>query len=327
MSKRAILISIIVLLVIRAAPASSQQPQPEVWVTTQDFSSLRAGPGVYWERLAVVPPASTLRAVGRTVQAHWLQVEYGEQRGWIAARLLIWTGDWMELPVDGVDARPFVRRQEVIAGMQDGVFSRPSSRAADRVTLPAGCQMEITGRLGSVTPLWVQFRCLNRPENVYYWSIAYNPPSQGVWESLPNLASTYAYGRLLEQLRTEFERSGDTYSTIRQIWRSLDAGQSASCNNLPMSARPLVYEVSDLEKSLVMLPAVRATETWIAETNQALELFRQACARQGADRALPPEYVQQAMAHVTAAERAAFFLGTLFNPLSTNDPSFGGGQD
>jgi hypothetical protein len=304
-------------------PVVAQELPDEVWVTTQDFSSLRTGPGIYWERLAVVPPATTLRATGRTVQANWLQVEYGDQRGWIAAKLLIWTGDWMALPVDGVDPLPFVRRQEVIAGWQDAVYSRPSNRVEDQVTLPAGCEPEITGRLGMVLPMWVQFRCMG-DSSTYYWSIAFNPPSQGRWSDLPNLANAYAYGRILEQIGRELTFSGEKYFTIRSLWRSLDQGNSVSCNSLPEPARAFVYDITDVDVSPTLLAAVRATETWISETNQAIALFTEVCS--GANRTLSAEVVQQGIAHITAAERAAFFLGTLLEPLAANDPAFGGGS-
>ncbi len=316
---------LVMLAILSLGGTARAQLAQDVWVTTQDFSSLRAGPGIYWERLAVVPPATTLRAIGRTVQAHWLQVEFGEQRGWIHARLLVWSGDWMSLPVDGVDALPFVRRQEVIMATQDAIYSRPSSRLSDQVTLPEGCEVEITGRLGSVMPLWLQFRCSNQPGTVYYWSIAYNRPSEGSWLSLPNLASSYAFGRLLEQIDTERERSAESYFTIRSLWFTLDTGQAVSCNTIPEPARTFVYAASDLTQAPTMVPAVRAVEMWISETNRAIELFAQACARQGADRVLPTEAIQEAMGHVRAADRAQFFLATLFEPLAGSDPVLGGG--
>lgn len=315
---------LVTFAILALGGAVQAQLSADVWVTTQDFSSLRAGPGTYWERLAVIPPATTLRAIGRTVQAHWLQVEYGEQHGWISARLLIWSGDWMSLPVDGVDALSFVRRQEVIMATQDAIYSRPSSRLSDQVTLPEGCAVEITGRLGSVLPLWLQFRCTNQPGNTYYWSIAYNNPSEGSWLSLPNLATSYAFGRLLEQINTERRRSAETFFFIRSVWFALDAGQVVSCNAIPDPARTFVYAESDLTQSPIMISVVRAVETWISETNRARELFVQACAGQGVDRVLPPELIQEAMEHVRAADRAEFFLSTLFEPLAGSDPALGG---
>src|SRR5262249_54423701 len=91
--------------------AEVDDPGTGVYVTTQDYSALREGPGQAFDRLDIVPPATTLPAIGRTTDAGWIQVRYGNKNGWIAAWLLIWSGDMVSLPADGVNPVSFVRRR------------------------------------------------------------------------------------------------------------------------------------------------------------------------------------------------------------------------
>ena len=85
-------------------------PDTGVWVTTQDFSSLRIGPGTAFERITVLDPEVTLPAVGRTSSVSWVQVIYEGEPGWIFSPLLIWSGDVISLPVDGIITTRFIRR-------------------------------------------------------------------------------------------------------------------------------------------------------------------------------------------------------------------------
>lgn len=80
-----------------------------VYVTTNDFSSLRIGPGIHWDRITVIPPNVTLAAIGRSPSARWLQVEYEGQTGWIIYWLLTESGPVFDLPVDGINPLPFIR--------------------------------------------------------------------------------------------------------------------------------------------------------------------------------------------------------------------------
>src|SRR5258705_13401010 len=77
-----------ICLLILAMPLAAQT-NTGVWVTTQDYSSLRVGPGKNFARIAVIDPAVTLPAIGRSPRTNWVQVEYNGQRGWFAAKLLV----------------------------------------------------------------------------------------------------------------------------------------------------------------------------------------------------------------------------------------------
>src|SRR5688572_21567237 len=76
-------------LIFFAMPLHAQT-DTGVWVTTQDYSSLRVGPGVHFERIAIIDPAVTMPAIGRSPRTNWVQVDFNGQRGWIAAKLLVW---------------------------------------------------------------------------------------------------------------------------------------------------------------------------------------------------------------------------------------------
>jgi len=53
-------------------------PDTGIYVTTQDFSSLRTGPGQSFTRITILPPVMTLKAVGRTADTRWMQVDSRE---------------------------------------------------------------------------------------------------------------------------------------------------------------------------------------------------------------------------------------------------------
>jgi len=312
---------LIVTLLLLLTTTITHAQSDEVYVTTQDYVALRAGPGMSWDRLAVVPPATTLHAVGRTIQSHWIQVEYDGLHGWIASWLVVWSGKFYELPVDGVDPLPFSRRIEVTGGVIGDVYTRPSNLPEDRVdpdTLQ-DCTGELTARLGSALPLWVQFRCGDE----YYWGTMYNPPNQGNIFTLPDAAVLYAYGRLLGQLREYTQRALPSFQAIDRRWTSLSRGQSVSCNDIPALAETFVYDETDVAHESLFAGAVEALTTAIDHTNVAITLFNDACAREGADRALPPELITQAMAEVDTAERNFTFVATFFQPLAEHDPALG----
>jgi hypothetical protein len=106
---------VILLIGGSLAPAFAQDgTDTGVWITTQDFCSLRSGPGTGFDVLTVLDPGITLPAVGRSVGSNWVQVDYQGQQGWLYAGWLIWSGDLISLPVDGVDPAP--RDRPVRAG-------------------------------------------------------------------------------------------------------------------------------------------------------------------------------------------------------------------
>ena len=71
-----------------------------VTVTTIQNTNVYTAPTLANEKLAVVPPRTTARAVARTADSDWLQIEGPQQRRlWLYARLSQVQGDILTLPV------------------------------------------------------------------------------------------------------------------------------------------------------------------------------------------------------------------------------------
>jgi uncharacterized protein YraI len=289
----------------------------DVYVTTQDFVSLRNGPSMAFDRIRVVDPEVTLRAIGRTATANWVQVEHEHKHGWIAARFLVWSGDLMSLPVDGVDPMPFVRRALVIAvTTRETRIYRREVVARDQVgTLPKGTQVELTGRLGRDS---VQFEY----QGQLYWA--------GLWDFtlmrgsrfslLPDTIYLFPYGRLRTQIQAEADRSSGSLRAITSIWRRLSAGQGVSCDNLPKEAGTRRFSEADLNLEPVFIPAARALDAAISHTNAAIQHFRDACARKGDERFITDEDIQAALQEINGANRNFNLMYALLNSLTARDP-------
>ena len=71
------------------ATPTDTTPDTGIYVTTQDFSSLRTGPGQGFTRITILPPVLTLKAVGRTADTRWIQVDYKGTLGWIASMKVV----------------------------------------------------------------------------------------------------------------------------------------------------------------------------------------------------------------------------------------------
>jgi uncharacterized protein YraI len=70
----------------------------DVTYTPRSRVNLRAGAGTGFARLDTLPVGATVKAVRRSTDNVWLEVEYNGQRGWVAARYGSITGNMFELP-------------------------------------------------------------------------------------------------------------------------------------------------------------------------------------------------------------------------------------
>jgi hypothetical protein len=307
------------ILLILLLLASTSHAQDEIYVTTQDYSSLRLGPSTLFERITVLPPGTTLRAVGRTISAHWLQVEYEGGRGWIAARLLIWSGEWYNLPVDGVDPAPFARRSGQTITLTPGMryFPIPGGRSA-LLDISEVREVEVTARFGSGEFVWLQFQngALTGWVNV--------PNEFGVSIlNLPDGTLLYPYGRVIGIIRRGLVRASTSYHAINDIWRQLDVDGSASCFDLPRYAPTVTFTSEDLAQIPTLVPSARAVEGGIAATNDAIRLFEDFCT--GSTRVIERATIAQALAALGEAERQFIIANRLLNPLAALDPLLAGG--
>jgi uncharacterized protein YraI len=297
-------------------------PATPVYVTTQDFSSLRTGPGRAFTRLTVVPPVQTLPAYGRTSDTSWVQVAYDGQLGWINSTLLVWSGDIIDLPVDGIDPYPFIRRAAAL-----GVTTRETPIYASQVTpddqvgtIPAGTQVELTGRLGGTG----FFRFQIRYQGQLYWVGSWNIRIvDGDYHRLLDLAYLYPYGRLVRQLEDNLAQAIGSYSQISGVWRRLQQGDQVACQPIPPYARRILTD-ADVAKQPTFLPAVEMLDDAIASINKAISAFSDACA--DPNFVLTTVVINTQVAELDNAERSLILAGSLLEPLRRRNPLLDSGS-
>lgn len=294
----------------------------EVWVTTQDFVALRRGPSRSFEQFMTVPPALTLPAYGRTSDTRWVQVEYQGERGWIAARYLVWTGDVINLRVDGVDPAPYIRRAAALA-----TTTRLTPAYLDWVdpadqvtTIPAGVDVELTGRLGDDDGNYLQnfFRVQVRYEGQLYWVGSYNLNIfDGDYRRLLDLAYLFRYGRLYLGLEENVALAIASFRQIDDIWTRLSEGVSIACDPIP----PLVdrgIATVDAASEPTFIPAITALQVAIDQTNSAITAFRDACANPSFTLTRP--YIDTQIVALDEAYRNLILSGSFLNPLRVRNP-------
>ncbi len=317
-----------VLLVVVSLPptllmAQDDEPTPfpdtGVYVTTQDYSSLRVGPGVNFDRITVLDPAVTLPAVGRTNSGRWIQVVYEGQLGWIAAWLLVWSGDYAMLPIDGINPVPFVRRAGVIGvTTRETTIYRREIAPQDAVgTIPEGEQVELVGRLGSGTFFWLELRWNGELYWVGAWDIRI---TSGNYRTLPDTAYLYAYGRLVRNFNIDLSGAQRSLSSIENIWRTLESGRGVSCNDIPEYVEIDRVTQTDLRQEPIFVPLAVGLESMILHINTAITMFQDACGRVGEDFYITQREINTALNEVDEARRNYNIVVSLLQSLANRDP-------
>jgi hypothetical protein len=337
---RRVLFFMVLAFLSLAQVVEAQPPDlSQVTVTTQDYASLRAGPGRHWDRLAVLPYGATYRATGRTIDADWIQIAYegeletgarteftqdGITYGWVAYWLLTWTGNILELPIDGVKSVPIARSAgpTIIIGPGNQYIYTGSVGTYSRVASPTSSpvKVEVTGRLGSTDAgyFWLQFKIGGR----YYWIPTWETGVPvGYWQT-PDAAYLYSYGRLLLQLRSEINRAYEVLNDIGGRWRALAAGQATTCIDIPedFRLRRSSFSPLDLNREPIYAPTADALVNGRDSINAALGKFRQVCQQTGEDRLVRAEDMRSALDDVDAADRYLTIANTLLTPLERRDP-------
>lgn len=321
---RQLLIRLILIgLLSLAAIVAAQEPEPEatpdveeVWITTQDYVSLRLLPSVNAERLGIIPPETTLRAWGRSSRTDWIQVEYEGQYGWVAARYLVWSGRVIELPIDGIDPPEFIRRTTTYAETfretpiyRDGID--PSTQIG---TIPAGEQFEITGYVGTGELFWVQINYNGQLVWVGSWDVHL---LDGRIDSTLNGAYRYVYGRANTQLERDVVNSGTSLVQIESVWRRLQNGESVFCSPIPPYAIRSTAD-RDIEREPIFRPVVIALDDANIDINAAISRFEDICTSDSVVVSL--DDVAQALETLQRARRNLTLAQALLNELGNRDP-------
>ncbi len=329
---------LLLLLILLLPGGLLHAQQNPVYVTVQDNAALRAGPGTRWDQLATLPYGTTYQATGRTVDGDWIQIAYagdllpdarpeftidGVTYGWVASWLLVWTGNILELPVDGVVAVPIARAAgpTMVIGPDSYVYEGvvdPSTRIPSPVTSPV--TVEVTGRLGSTSNgyFWLQFKLGGK----FYWTASWATGTPRGYAQLPDAAYLYPYSRLGLLLRQNLRDANTVLNDIGGRWRALSQGQPVTCNDIPDDFVRVTFSQTDLN----IVPAFTPTDAALASAethiNAALAQFRQVC--QNTDRQVPPEVLQSALREVEAAQQNLIILQNLLQPLQQRDPVLAG---
>ncbi|MEO1663015.1 MAG: SH3 domain-containing protein [Chloroflexota bacterium] len=289
-----------------------------IYVTTQDFLNLRAGPSEYFEIRDVVAPETTLMAIGRTADTRWVQVvEPSGRRGWLFVRFLVYSGDVVTLSVDGVNPEPFIRQAGAV-----GVTTRETP-IFDRVgiqvgTIPAGTRVELTGRLGSGSI--ARYQALYNDE--LFWIGSWNVRIvSGNTLRLFDTAYLYPYGRILRQLDEDLARTVNSLNSIETIWNTIAAGGAVNCNSVPSRVSRNVTDL-DVRQEALFSPAVIALDEAVANTNAAIASFADACGRASVDDGafVTRADVANARGSIEDARLNINIVQSMYAPLQRRDP-------
>lgn len=334
------MIAIAVMLALMSAAAAQESG---VYVTVQDNTALRAGPGIRWERLAVLPYGSTYRATGRTVDGDWIQIAYegeldpgarsefthdGVTYGWVAYWLLVWTGKILDLPIDGEGSVPVARQAGPTMILFPGEYMYkdyvdPSTRVDNPLTEPV--TVEVTGRIGNSSSggFWIQFKFRNE----YYWTGTWAVGVPGDVMSLPDGSYLYSYGRLLDQTRRDYNQARNVLSDIGARWQALNTGQPTTCNAIPddIATRGEGFRTFDLSRQPLFQPIAEALDNAQNSINRALAKFRAICGDLDTRQPVTPESVTAALADVADAQRNLNTVRLLLVPFERRDPLLGNG--
>lgn len=305
------------LFVLGLACTVGAQTSPEVYITTQDFVSLRALPSSQAERLAVIPPSVTLRAYGRTASTDWIQVEYEGELGWVASWLLVWSGVLIELPIDGIstDTQPFIRRAVAFGEtFRDTPIYREGIDPSTRIgIIPPGEQFEVTGFVGTGELYWVQANYRGQLVWLGSWDVRL---LDGSIDNTLNGAYRYVYGRANEQLRQDISNSTTSLVAIETIWGRLARGQQVFCSPLPPFAIRATAD-RDIEREPIFRPVSIALDDAIANINTAISRFEDICTTTPI---ATIDDVNQALEQLQVARRNIILAQALINELSNRDP-------
>lgn len=334
-------LTLILMLICLLLATFSSQAQDNIWVTTQDNLVLRLGPGQHWEQVAVLPPATTLRAVGRTVNTDWIQVAYEEPLapdvsdeatidgityGWVSSDYLVWSGNVLLLPVDGIETTATARRtgplllidSETLFFAILGDFANPIQYDTDEPI-----SVEVTGRIGSRTNgfFWLQF-ILN---GNYYWTPTWVTGVPTGTNDVLDASYLFPFGRVYTALASDASTARATLNNIRGRWRDLDTGFAATCNDIPdpIILNEILTESNDVAQVSIMQAPLNVLQSAVDNINIAVANFRSVCNQSLEGRTASAQIIADSLSLLTQASEELTFLSVLLNPIADRNPVVG----
>jgi uncharacterized protein YraI len=306
-------------------PISVQQDSTDVYVTTQDYTSLRAGAGFDFERLEVIPPGVTLQAIERSEGSRWIKVVYEGQTGWIAYWLLIWTGDLFALP-EFKEPLPESSSGVYVTTTDFSSLRAGPGTAWERVAVvPPNITLAAIGR--TVDARWLQVDYEGQTGWIVYWLLSergrvFSLPIDGVnprafirmdgpgrgrvvlagnvsWSSAWIVGHRYSW--LLAPLYNDLVNGVYRLAQIERIWRTMASGGRANCEI--RVERPIFRPIAEasLQIDMAFRPMRIALDSAIQETNQVITRFEDACGR--ADLFVTERDIETALAEIQDANR------------------------
>jgi uncharacterized protein YraI len=303
-------------------PVDYSSIETDVYITTQFDMNLREGPGINWPIIIQLQAGETLPAIGRTSASNWVQVVWQGQLGWLATRYLVWTGDIINLPVDGRYFDEYVRRVGVLAETtQDAPYYLDWVDPSTQVGIfPAGTQVEVVGRLGYRDNL--DFNVMILYEDEFYWMWAgYLNLEAGRYRQVLDNSYRNAYTRLANSFDGDITEGLNRLSSIESIWRSLQRGEGVSCGNIPAQLGERTVSDSDLHTLPEFNSVATALDTAIEHTNTAIAMFEDACNR--TDSYISMEDVRVALDEVDSARQNFNVARSFLISLQRRDPLLG----
>lgn len=329
---------LILLFLVLLLPVLVIQAQDNVWVTTQDNVSLRLGPGQHWERVAVVPSATTTRAVGRTVNSDWIQLAYeaplepdasdeatidGVTYGWMSADYLVWSGNVLVLPVDGIPTIATSRRTGPLLVIGSGTlffeilgdFDNPVQNLIIEPT-----QVEVTGRIGSTanTYFWLQFELNGN----FYWTPTWETGVPGGVTAVLDASYLYPFGRVYNALVSDANTASATLYVIRGRWQDLDGGFATTCNDIPVQIvlDERLTSSNDLRYEPILQAPLNVLEEAVNNINVAVANFENVCTQPLEGRTASAEIIAESLSVLNQASEEINFLAILFTPIAELNP-------
>lgn len=295
--------------------------ETSVYATTQFDLNFREGPGLNWDVIEIIPAAETVPVIGRTASTGWIQIVFNGQSGWVSRRYVVWTGDIIQLPVDGQYFEDYVRRVWINAPTIRETpyyidWVDPSTQVG---TFPEDTELEVVGRLGTGR----YFNVMVLYEGQFYWVGSWNLDTSD-FPGNPVLNNSYrnAYTRLTTAFNSDLNTAFSRMSSIESIWVRLQIGEAVGCGTIPHQVSERTVSASDLSNYPEFLPVGIAYDNGIGQVNTAISMFEDACNR--TDSFLTQEDVRVALDEVDSARRNFNVASSLLTTLRFLDPLVGG---